>query len=108
MSVRSLLDLPFQFTVNVADQKVWHGSPSFDIIDIIIASNLSNGFRSLREALRPLGFAGLPLRLFGFFGFPPRRLGEFLDHAGALELGDVVDEEHAVEMIDLVLQAGRQ
>src|SRR2546426_5445137 len=108
MSVRAILDLPFQFSVNVSDQKVWHGPPSFDIIDIIIASNMSSGFRSLREYFTPFGFAGLPLRLFGFFGFPPRRLGEFFDHAGALELGDVVDEEHAVEMVDLVLQAGRQ
>ena len=31
---------------------------------------------------------------------------EFLDHPVALELGDVVDEQNAVEMIDLVLQNG--
>ena len=35
-------------------------------------------------------------------------LGEFLDDAVALELGDVIDEEHAVGVIDLVLQAGRE
>src|ERR1041384_742755 len=39
---------------------------------------------------------------------PLRRLGEFLDHAVALELGDVVDEKHAVGVIDLVLQHGRE
>ena len=33
-----------------------------------------------------------------------RRLGEFLDHAVALELRDVIDEQHAVEMVDLVLE----
>src|SRR5665213_751357 len=37
-----------------------------------------------------------------------RRLGVFLDDAVALQLGDVVDEQHAVEMVDLVLDAGRQ
>ena len=35
-------------------------------------------------------------------------LGELLDHAGALELGNVIDEQHAVEVIDFVLQAGRE
>src|SRR6266566_641217 len=55
MSVRAILDLPFQFSVNVSDQKVWHGPPSFDIIDIIIASNMSSGFRSLREYFTPFG-----------------------------------------------------
>src|SRR5689334_13494412 len=34
------------------------------------------------------------------------RLGEFLDHALAFEPRDVIDEQHAVEMIDLMLQAG--
>src|SRR4051812_41074834 len=34
------------------------------------------------------------------------RLGEFLDDAIALELGDVIDEQHAVEVVDLVLDAG--
>src|SRR5262249_59901554 len=52
--------------------------------------------------------AGLRWSLFGFLAFALRRLAEFLDDAGALELGDVVDEQHAVEMVDLVLQAGRQ
>ena len=33
---------------------------------------------------------------------------ELLDHPVALELGDVVDEENAVEMVDLVLQNGGQ
>ena len=37
---------------------------------------------------------------------PLRRLGEFLHDAVALELGDMVDEQHAVEMVDLVLDAG--
>src|SRR5262245_8245922 len=37
---------------------------------------------------------------------PLRRLGEFLDDAVALELGQVIDEQHAVEVVDLVLQAG--
>ena len=36
------------------------------------------------------------------------RLGEFLDDAVALELGHMVDEQHAVDVVDLVLQAGRQ
>ena len=31
---------------------------------------------------------------------------EFLDHTVALELGDVVDEKNAIEMVDLVLQNG--
>src|SRR5712691_9649668 len=35
-----------------------------------------------------------------------RRLGELLEDAVALELGKVVDEQDAVEMVDLVLQAG--
>src|SRR3974390_949556 len=34
------------------------------------------------------------------------RLPEFPYHHVALELGDIVDEQHAVGMIDLVLQAG--
>src|SRR5205807_1295171 len=33
------------------------------------------------------------------------RLGEFLDNPVALELREVVDEQHAVQMIDLVLDA---
>ena len=33
-------------------------------------------------------------------------LGEFLDDPIALELGNVVDEQYAVEVVDLVLQAG--
>ena len=41
---------------------------------------------------------------FGALG----HLGEFLGHPVALELGDVVDEQHAVEMVDLVLQHRRQ
>src|SRR5579863_621160 len=36
-------------------------------------------------------------------GFP-----EFLDHPVALELGDVIDEQNAVEMVDLVLEHGRE
>src|SRR5262245_11568402 len=43
-----------------------------------------------------------------FLGRLLRRLGELLDHAITLELGDVVDEQHAVEMVDLVLQAYRE
>jgi alkyl hydroperoxide reductase subunit AhpF len=31
---------------------------------------------------------------------------EFLDHPVALELRDVVDEENAIEMVDLVLEIG--
>src|ERR1700677_5266488 len=34
------------------------------------------------------------------------RFLEFLDHPVALELGDVVDEENAIEMVDLMLQNG--
>ena len=37
---------------------------------------------------------------------PPRRFGELLDDAIALEFGNVVDEQHPVEVIDLVLDAG--
>src|SRR5436309_2485374 len=33
-------------------------------------------------------------------------LAEFLQHAVAFQLGEVVDEQHAVEVIDLVLDAG--
>jgi hypothetical protein len=32
------------------------------------------------------------------------RLGEFLCHPIALELGNMIDEKHAIEMIDLMLQ----
>src|ERR1700751_1814571 len=39
-------------------------------------------------------------------GCPLRRLGEFLEHAVALELGQVIDEQNAVQVIDFVLQAG--
>src|SRR5262245_66540181 len=39
-------------------------------------------------------------------GCPPCRLGEFLEHAVALELGQVIDEQNAVQVIDFVLQAG--
>ena len=34
------------------------------------------------------------------------RFGEFLCHPIALELGNMIDEKHAVEVIDLVLQTG--
>ena len=37
-----------------------------------------------------------------------RDLGEFLDHSISLELREVVDEEDAVEVVDLVLQHRRQ
>src|SRR3981081_4811240 len=48
---------------------------------------------------------GAPLSvLFG----PLRGLGEFLDDALALEPGDRVDEQDAVEVVDLVLDAGRE
>src|SRR4051812_2301340 len=42
--------------------------------------------------------------LFGALG----SFGEFLDDAVALELGDMVDEQDAVEVVDLVLDAGRE
>ena len=45
-----------------------------------------------------------PLAVGGALG----HLGEFLDHAVALEFRDVVDEQHAVEMVDLMLQRRRQ
>ena len=35
-------------------------------------------------------------------------LGEFLDHHVAFQLRDMIDEQRAVEVIDLVLQAGGQ
>ena len=54
------------------------------------------------EAERQLGLH-LALRRFACcFGC----LGEFLDDAIALELRDVVDEQHAVGMVDLVLETG--
>ena len=37
-----------------------------------------------------------------------RRLFEFLDDAGAFQPRNMVDEEDAVQMVDLVLQAGRE
>ena len=37
-----------------------------------------------------------------------RCLAEFFDDAVALELGNVVDEEHAVDVVDLVLEAGSE
>src|SRR5262245_63506110 len=41
-------------------------------------------------------------------GCPLCRLGEFLEHAIALELGQVIDEQNAVQVIDFVLQAGSE
>src|SRR5437868_14852792 len=35
-------------------------------------------------------------------------LGKFLLHTIALQLRQIVDEQHAIEMIDLVLDAGRE
>ena len=62
----------------------------------------SNGFTSFRSSLTPR--MRLP-------DHPARRaiLGELLEllhHHVALQLRDVVDEQHAVQMVDLVLQAG--
>src|SRR3954454_7688751 len=37
---------------------------------------------------------------------PLGRLGEFFQHAVALQLREIIHEQHAVEMIDLVLNAG--
>ena len=34
--------------------------------------------------------------------------GEFFDDAVALELGKMIDKEHAIDVVNLVLQAGRQ
>src|SRR5215468_3876838 len=39
---------------------------------------------------------------------PFRRFAELLDGAVALELGNVVDEQHSVKVIDLVLNASRE
>ena len=39
------------------------------------------------------------------FGAQARGLGEFLHHAVALQPREVIDEQHAVEMVDLVLEA---
>ena len=36
------------------------------------------------------------------------RLGELLDDEAAFESGQVIDEQHAVDVVDLVLQASRQ
>ena len=36
------------------------------------------------------------------------RLGELAQDHSALQQGEMVDEQHAVEMVDLVLQAGRE
>jgi hypothetical protein len=36
------------------------------------------------------------------------RFLEFLDHPVALELRDMIDEENAIEMVDLVLQDSRE
>ena len=35
-------------------------------------------------------------------------LGEFTDHHFALQLGNMIDEQHPVQVINLVLQAGCQ
>src|SRR5580704_5201105 len=35
-------------------------------------------------------------------------LGEFFQHAVALEHGQIIHEQHAVEMVDLMLDAGRE
>src|SRR4051794_5027852 len=42
----------------------------------------------------------------GLFGGALGSLGEFLQNAVALQLRKVVHEQHAIEMIDLVLDAG--
>src|SRR5262245_24965703 len=54
--------------------------------------------------------SGVPMKtsFMSSHGLPRRlcRLGELLDHAIALEARDAIDEQHAVQMIDLVLDAG--
>src|SRR6476646_485273 len=61
------------------------------------AATSADMMRRLRVLRQRLGAFGLLGRLF-----------EFLHHHIALELGNMVDEKHAVDVVDLVLQAGRQ
>ena len=51
------------------------------------------------------GRSGWPSGRFQLF-FP--RLGELLDDHVAFQAGQMVDEQHAVKMVDLVLEAGRE
>src|SRR5262245_41019086 len=61
--------------------------------------------KTRRSGIRPSFDAG-DRRLRVLFLGPLRRLGELLRDAVALELGDAVDEELAVEVVHLVLDAG--
>src|SRR5690606_28704406 len=54
------------------------------------------------------GRSGARLRDVGLRSVALERLDGLLPHHFALELRDVVDEQHAVEMIDLMLNAGRE
>src|SRR5215472_6444786 len=58
----------------------------------------SHGCSSSRHSLTKAQPLTVDLTFGGF--------GEFLDDPVALELGEVIDEEHTVEMVDLVLHAG--
>src|SRR5262245_41026887 len=81
----ALFDLALEMRLDIADQEVGHKLGSQSLLDI-------NDIKSPAVCL--------PRRL------ALGRLGKFLDHPLALEPRDMVDEQHAVEMIDLVLQAG--
>src|SRR3981081_1051825 len=68
------------------------------------ASDASNGLISSSPRSANLSYPASSRFLFG----PLRGLGEFLDDALALEPGDMVDEQDAVEVVDLMLDAGRE
>ena len=62
------------------------------------------GAATSADMMRRLLILGQRLDAFGLLC----RFLEFLHHHVALEFGNMVDEQHAVDMIDLVLQAGCQ
>ncbi len=80
-----------------SDERRWaKNNNTPDQNSVSIASN-----SEINAALRlPSGLPSERLRL--------RRLGELLDHHLAFQARDIVDEQHAVQVVDLVLQASRK
>src|SRR5665213_3453684 len=60
------------------------------------------------KARRSLLIGGRLRRLGGNGRLQAFRLGELAQDDAALQRGDMVDEQHALEMVDLVLDAGRE
>src|SRR5260221_10173593 len=92
--------------------------PNFSITGVILRCELLRASKDAQErlslvsavALRGSGAKGRRRtsgrRRSGLLRRPLRGLGEFLQHAIALQLRQMIHEQHAVEMVDLVLDAG--